>query len=191
MVIKMTYKAKSQQCIATSWDGTRCEHQSRDSTKLCEPHRRQLKNYLEVEVLHCTDCPVGEKDRCRMFQSDKTDLCFYEVQMMFKVRDKEGTDDEIDWALHKEEVVLKRLIRQNTREGVVDTQVLSRLDRFITNRMEYARYKGYVAPSNKQVLTVESTAERDKILAVLLQKDDKESLQQGVELLEKRTEKNE
>lgn len=126
-----------------------------------------------------------------MFQSDKTDLCFYEVQMMFKVRDKEGTDDEIDWALHKEEVVLKRLIRQNTREGVVDTQVLSRLDRFITNRMEYARYKGYVAPSNKQVLTVESTAERDKILAVLLQKDDKESLQQGVELLEKRTEKNE
>jgi hypothetical protein len=143
---------------------------------LCEVHLKKVQDKMEVEVLHCWDCPLGcgsEKHdetkpiRCKFDHANAMGLCSYELWEIFKpTEDLEAAKEEIQWSLISRKRLLQRWLRQNAREGMPNPQLINALESFQESQQRYAEFEGWVSSKQNMVqVNVQDRAEADMIIA--------------------------
>lgn len=159
-------RAAASQCIALTDVGVRCSLDTGDSTRLCQRHRESMQRLLEVELLHCHDCPLlvrgpgGAPDRdatlarctfafkyARKGEPTGNSPCHYEVVDFFSpLQEKDDFVRAMEVAVGAETRLLKRALRFQTDPGRPVGEVLRLSDQVMRHVEQLATFAGVYRP---------------------------------------------
>lgn len=173
--------AETVQCISISFEGERCGRKTADSTGLCALHRRYFMDLLEIEILHCDDCPLPIRDklgvvdvektkekRCSRYMTFAKGLCFFEVGDVFNgFGDREAFLKEMEWVLQKEKLLIKRNMMFMAKSAGFNPEVGKLLDTYFSHIKKTGEAAGMIGTGKGSGIPVRNEDEALNIIAEL------------------------